>query len=154
MKSLTLLGLAGLVTLTSLGAMQAANALPASKLTVTLNGLRSQRGRVCLSLFANSQGFPDRNGKAVQARCVDVSSTPVVVTFNNLQLGTYAIATFHDENGDGKLNRNGLGIPTEGFGFSRNPQIVAGPPRFGESAVLVAGAETDIQIRFQYLLGG
>ncbi len=125
-----------------------------SNLTVTIDGIRSQRGQVCLSIFANSQGFPDRGANAVQARCIEVTDSTVVTTFTNLKPGSYAVAAFHDANNDGKLNRNVVGIPTEGFGFSQNPQIVAGPPQFGESAVLVAGTDTEIQIQLKYLLGG
>lgn len=124
-------------------------ALPNSNLVITVQGLKSQRGQVCLSLFANGRGFPDRETDAVQTRCVKVTSISLVVAFENLQPGSYAVAAFHDVNGDGKLKRSVFGIPTEEFGFSQNPQIVAGPPKFGDSAVFVAGLETDIQIKLQ-----
>ncbi len=122
-----------------------------TNLVITIQGLKNQRGRVCLSLYSNGRGFPKNN--ALQARCVKITSTPLVVTFPNLQPGSYAVAAFHDVNGDGKLHQNILGIPTEEFGFSQNPEILTGPPKFGDSAVLVAGPETDIQIQLQSLLG-
>ncbi|WP_340094608.1 DUF2141 domain-containing protein [Nostoc punctiforme] len=121
-----------------------------SNLLITIQGLKNQRGQVCLSLFANGRGFPSRETNAVQARCVKVTSTPLIVKFENLKPGSYAVAAFHDINGDGKLHLNALGIPTEEFGFSQNPQIVAGPPKFQDSAVFVVGSETDIQIQLQY----
>jgi len=126
-----------------------AEALSNSNLLITIQGLKSQRGQVCLSLFANGRGFPNREADAVQARCVKATITPLVVAFENLQPGSYAVAVFHDVNGSGKLHRSVLGIPTEEFGFSQNPRIVAGPPKFGDSAVFVAGSETDIQIQLQ-----
>ncbi len=126
-----------------------AKALSNSKLLITIQGLKSQRGQVCLSLFANGRGFPNREADAVQARCVKATSTPLVVAFENLQPGSYAVAVFHDVDGSGKLKRSVLGIPSEEFGFSQNPRIVAGPPKFGDSAVFVAGSETDIQIKLQ-----
>lgn len=73
---------------------------------------------------------------------------------HGLRAGSYAIAVIHDANNDGTLNRNLLGIPTEGFKFSRNPTILMGSPRFVDSAFLVAGSITNIQIQLQYLLGG
>ncbi|GAA6620321.1 hypothetical protein NUACC26_061370 [Scytonema sp. NUACC26] len=78
---------------------------------------------------------------------------PLTVTFKNLQPGSYAVAVLHDTNSDKKANRNGLGIPLEGFGFSENPVIRTGPPKFND-AVLVAGSTTNIQIQLNYLLGG
>lgn len=129
-----------------------ANAVSKGNLTIAIEGLRNQRGQVCLNLFDNSQGFPVKSDRAVKAECVRLNGTPPVVTFRNLKAGSYAIAVIHDANNDGTLNRNALGIPTEGFGFSRNPRIVTGPPKFSESAVIVVGARTNIQIRLQYFL--
>ena len=59
----------------------------------------------------------------------------------------------HDANGDNQMNRNALGVPTEGFGFSRNPSILKGVPTFNDAAVAVQGA-TQTQIQLVYLLGG
>ena len=74
------------------------------------------------------------------------------ITFNDLPSKTYAVAVFLDHNEDGKLNRNFLGIPTEKFGFSSNPIIKNGPPKFGNSAILVVGKNTNIQIELQSIL--
>ena len=52
------------------------------------------------------------------------------VTFKSLSPGNYAIAVLHDENNDRQANRNFLGLPTEGFGFSRNPAIGVSAPGF------------------------
>lgn len=122
-------------------------------LQIVVDGVQRQQGQVCISLFAGSQGFPDRSDRAIRAQCVPVGKR-TAVTFGNIALGNYAIAVYHDRNGNGKLDRNFLGIPTEGFGFSRNPVIRTGAPRFSEAAVFVAGTETTTQIQLQYLLGG
>lgn len=123
-------------------------ALNKSALNIKLDGLKNQRGQVCLSLFASSKGFPDSKNGAVEAKCVKITNTAMLITFNNLKVGNYAVALFHDVNGDGKLNRNALGIPTEEFGFSQNPAIITGLPKFSDSAVLVAGS-TNIQIQLK-----
>ena len=81
---------------------------------------------------------------------VSIQERSPKLTIENLHFGTYALAFFHDLNEDGKLNRNFLGIPKEGFGFSQNPQIQTSPPSFGESAVLVIGAETNLQVQMRY----
>lgn len=147
--------LAALAVFASLIIPTMAEANPQSgNLRIVVDGLQNQQGQVCVSLFAGSQGFPDKSDRAVRAQCVPVGKGQTAVTFQNLALGNYAIAVFHDRNGNGKLDRNFLGIPTEGFGFSRNPVIRTGAPRFSEAAVFVAGTETTAQIQLQYLLGG
>ena len=124
-----------------------------SNLNVTINGLKNERGQVCLSLFSSRQGFPRSTARAVEARCVKVAAPPLKVNFRDLKVGSYAIAVFHDANSDGTLNSNGLGIPTEEFGFSQNPTILVGSPKFGDAAVLVVGPETNIQIQLQFFGG-
>jgi uncharacterized protein (DUF2141 family) len=131
-----------------------ARAIANSNLTVEVDGLKSQKGQVCFTLFASNQGFPDNGKRALKGQCVKIKETPQTLTFENLKAGSYAIAVIHDANGDNTLNRNVLGIPTEGFGFSNNPVIRTGPPSFGDSAVFIAGPNTNIQIQLQYLLGG
>ncbi len=121
-----------------------------TSLTVKVRGFRSRSGQLCLSLFAKSQGFPGSSAGASQAKCLR-AGTPAI-TFNNLNSGSYAVAVFHDANGDGTLNKNSLGIPTEGFGFSRNPRILTGPPAFADSAVFVAGPSQNIHIQLNYVL--
>ena len=123
-----------------------------SRLIVQLNGLKNQKGQVCFSLFSSSQGFPTQGEKAVQSRCIQLGEADFKTTFENLIPGGYAVAVFHDANGDGLLNQNAFGIPTEGFGFSRNPKVLSGPPNFGESVVTVAPPQNNIQIHLQYLL--
>lgn len=121
-------------------------------LNITVDGLKSKKGRVCISLFASNRGFPGDSRRAVQAKCIKVQSSSVVASFSNLKPGSYAVAAMHDANSDGALNSNVLGIPIEGFGFSRNPQIISGPPKFGDTSFLVVGNSTKIEIQLKYLI--
>lgn len=145
-----------LFCLTAIGSfatiIQAQSATANSALTVTVDGLRNRQGQICFSLFAQSQGFPNNAKRAIRTGCVKAASNPVTVTFRNLTAGTYAVSVIHDANNDGTINQGALGIPTEGFGFSRNPQVRTGPPRFGDAAIFIAGPNTTAQIRLQYLL--
>lgn len=128
------------------------NATSNQSLTVTVGKLRNQRGQVCLSLFSDGQGFPSSSDRAIEVRCVSAGDAPVAVTFNNLSAGSYAVAVIHDANKDGTLNSGFLGIPKEGIGFSRNPRIRTGPPKFRDAAILVVGQSTNIQIQLKYFL--
>lgn len=66
-------------------------------------------------------------------------------------LRDYAIAMIHDENKDGKLNTGLFGIPTEGFGFFRNPKVRMGAPSFKDTAFSLSGPSTQIQIDLKYI---
>ncbi len=156
-KTLKMLAVFGFSLSTLAGTLVGATAAQAGskgKLNVEIDGLKNQNGQVCLKLYSGSGGFPNGNQNVVQQRCVKLTQNPLTVTFSNVAAGSYAVAVIHDANGDNQVNRNALGIPTEGFGFSRNPVIRTGAPRFGEAAVVVVGPNTNIQIQMQYLFGG
>lgn len=147
----------GIMLLTVLGGLasplSAKASLTSSDLTVEIDGLRNRQGLVCVSIFASGKGFPSSTANAVQNQCVPITDKSTQVTFKNLKPGSYGVAVLHDAIGDRKLHRNVFGIPTDGFGFSRNPKITIGPPKFGDSAFVVAGPNTNIQIQLMYLGG-
>ncbi len=120
------------------------------KLTVEIDGLRNKIGQVCASIFASSQGFPNNRDRVLQKQCIKINDTSLKVTFDNLKAGNYAVAVMHDQNNDLNLNRNNLGMPIEGFGFSRNPEVRTSAPKFGDAVILVAGPNTNIQIQMKY----
>lgn len=132
----------------------AALLLPAASPTVSLEldvqKLRSARGVLRICLTARPQSFPDCKDDA-QALSRSVPATQAVVTFDGLAPGNYAAAIIHDENGNRKLDTL-MGIPREGFGFSRNPAIGFGPPKFDAARFAVDGAAKPQQVRMRYLL--
>lgn len=120
-------------------------------LNVEIDGLRSDKGEVCINLFAGSRGFPDDSKRTLKKHCVAITANPLVVKFDNLKAGNYAIVVMHDENNDKTFNRDSLGMPLEGFGFSQNPEITNSAPKYSQAAFLVAGPSTDIKINLQYM---
>ncbi|MBS9384907.1 MAG: DUF2141 domain-containing protein [Dolichospermum sp. BR01] len=124
-----------------------------SSLTIEVEGLKNKSGQICATLFDQSKGFPGDSKNALQSECIEVTEIPRKLIFKKLKPGTYAVALIHDANGDGILNSNSFGMPTEGFGFSNNPLVLTGPPKFNDSAVVVPGPNTDIKIQLQYLFG-
>jgi uncharacterized protein (DUF2141 family) len=130
-----------------------ATAAYAGSLEVRVQGLKSAKGQVCLTLFSGPKGFPKGgNGSNLRAsRCATPAKGENVVTFSNLPYGVYALAAIHDSNSDNRLNQNMLGIPSEGFGFSNNPPLKAGPASFAESEFFVSGTKTVVQIKMQYI---
>ena len=73
------------------------------------------------------------------------------IRLRGISPGVYALSVIHDENGNGRLDRF-MAIPREGFGFSRNPRIRMGPPRFEEVRFQVAGPVTRQAVQMKYLL--
>ena len=124
-------------------------------LTVEVAGLENTNGQVCFSVFESSEGFPSDSEAVFAEQCVsaeesaDEDAAPLSVTFPDLSMGTYAVSVLHDENGDEQINQGTFGIPTEGFGFSRNPTVQTGAPEFYETAVFVFG-DTTIQVEMIY----
>lgn len=140
-----------MATLGNLAWLLSAKADFNGKLTVEINGLRNKQGQVCASIFSSSQGFPSDRKRVLQRQCTQISETPLILTFNNLKAGSYAVAAIQDLNGDGTLNRNTLGMPVEPFGFSRNPEVSNSAPKFGDTAFILAGPNTVIQIQMKKL---
>ncbi|MEO1392534.1 MAG: DUF2141 domain-containing protein [Cyanobacteria bacterium J06634_5] len=79
-----------------------------------------------------------------------ITEAVLIVTFADIEPGTYAVSVMHDENTDGTLNTGIFGIPTEGFGFSQNPEIGTSAPEFSEAAIVVVGRETTTQVKLIY----
>lgn len=143
--------LTGIATGAVWAVLPAYGQLGPTQLAVTISGLDEPQGQVCLNLFNSGAGFPGERDQAVATQCLDPSpDLGLVAVFEDLAPGNYAVSVFHDANGDSKFNRNFVGMPTEGFGFSRNPDALTGAPDFGEAMVLVAGGETTIEIELTY----
>jgi uncharacterized protein (DUF2141 family) len=71
------------------------------------------------------------------------------LVFRDVQPGRYAVQMFHDENDDGRLNENILGIPTEGIGFSRDAPVL-GTPKFADAAIDVPKDGLTIRVTMRY----
>lgn len=149
-RPLKLLALTPLaLTLLSMPALSGA-AAPGGNVTVTVTGLRSAKGKVLACLTAQPKAFPDCD-KDPAARAATVSAgTQVTLDFGHVPAGRYAISLFHDENGNGRMDKN-LMLPREGYGFSRDAPVRFGPPSFKAAAFQVEGADTHQTIRMRYM---
>jgi uncharacterized protein (DUF2141 family) len=118
-------------------------------LDITVSGIHSDKGNLYLSLYTSEKGFPkDPKGaiRLVHTRIVNGIST---FRLDKLPKGTYAVACYHDENGNGKLDANFFGIPTEGTGSSNNAAGFLGPPKFRD-AKFPLDRDTAITVRIKY----
>ncbi|MGF1544110.1 MAG: DUF2141 domain-containing protein [Parvularculaceae bacterium] len=91
-----------------------------------------REGAVMMALFDSAEGYD--SGAAVRGSAGGVASGTVTLTFEDLEPGAYAIRAFHDLDGDGELDTNLTGAPTEPFAFSNNAPANFGPPAFEAAA--------------------
>lgn len=112
-------------TLVALAAFSAATA-QASQLTVEITDLRTEKGAVMVALIDSAAGWND-GSKAIARRKLTPEGDKLTLAFDDLKPGQYAVQVMHDENGNGKLDTNFIGMPTEGYGFSNNPQVMRRP---------------------------
>lgn len=115
--------------------------------------LRNRMGQVCISLFSSEDGFPANSEKVLISQCMNASELAEKneFTLDGVVPGTYAMALFHDENLDKKLNTGIFGIPTEGFAFSNNPPLRIGAPSFQDCAFVISETLSTLNVEFRYL---
>jgi uncharacterized protein (DUF2141 family) len=63
---------------------------------------------------------------------------------------SYAVAVYHDENGDHDFNRTLFGLPSEGFGFSRDPETIFGIPSYDSVRFEAGIGDTDVAVSLRY----
>jgi uncharacterized protein (DUF2141 family) len=123
----------------------------ASRMRVEITGLRSDKGQVSCALFSSAKDFPKNYDKAVAHAKAEITHGQAFCEFRDIAPGTYAVSVFHDENSNGKLDTNFMGIPREGVGASNNAVGHFGPPKFSAAALQFSGGEADLKIHINYL---
>ena len=123
---------------------------PTADVSIRLERLRSAHGLVHACATANPRHFPacEKDPKALTATAPAATRS---IKLTGLPPATYAIAVFHDENSNRKMDKM-MGIPREGFGFSRSPVVRFGPPKFEQVSIALGPGLTQQLIRIQYIL--
>ncbi|RTL16280.1 MAG: DUF2141 domain-containing protein [Rhodocyclaceae bacterium] len=119
-----------------------------STLHVTLTGIEHDRGSMRVGLYEDPKTFR-KEAHALAIQQVPAATGTVTVSFPALATGRYAIMAYHDEDGDGELDRRFGMFPTEGYGLSNDP-TVSGPPAFEDSAFDVGADPASISIAIRY----
>jgi uncharacterized protein (DUF2141 family) len=95
-------------------------------------------GVVMAALFDSEEAY-DGGGPAVRGVRIDIAVGERIARFEGLPPGDYALRAFHDVNGDGEMNTNPFGMPTEPFGFSNNAVGNMGPASWARAHFAVSG---------------
>jgi uncharacterized protein (DUF2141 family) len=119
-------------------------------LSVRLVQLRNSSGRVGCALFNTERGFPKDRSAAIQTTWCPIANRESSCCFEPIPTGTYAVACFHDENGNGKMDTGIFGIPTEGVVASNHAKGFMGPPSFKDAQFSLSGAATELRLRMGY----
>ena len=110
-----------------------AGAAQAGDVTVTLTGVQARGGQVLVTLQARDQ-FMQAGG--FSQRIEAPAAGPLVLTFEDVPAGDYALSAFHDENADYQMQSSAIGIPLEGWAMS-NGDALMGPPTFDVVAIAI-----------------
>jgi uncharacterized protein (DUF2141 family) len=123
---------------------------PAAILTVRVAGLRSNRGQVGCMIYSGAKGFPTDSSAALQRLWCPIVTAAATCAFAPIPAGTYAVACFHDENKNGKLDTGLFGVPAEGTVASNHAKGFMGPPSFDKAKFSFSGAASDLALRMAY----
>jgi uncharacterized protein (DUF2141 family) len=118
----------------------------AATLTISFTGLPSNKGAVMVAVYASEAAY---KAKDPIAKARIPADGALHAEFHELPPGQYAVTAYQDENLNGRMDKNFMGIPSEAYGFSRNPPIRFGPPEFSASAVAVGKENLAIEIQME-----
>lgn len=115
---------------------------------VVVTDIREAKGEIRVGLFDNENSFLK---EAIDGKVVKAEKEGVTVVFENLPAGDYAVSVIHDENGNGELDSNVVGIPKEGFAFGNNAMGAFGPPSFEKAKVVVKKGSVRQELKLKYM---
>ena len=125
---------------------------PVNSIKVVVVGLHNNDGEVDCALFGSAGGFPDDSSKAGKTAKSKIENGQAVCMFADVVPGDYAVSVFHDENLNGKLDRNFIGMPKEGVGASNDATGHFGPPKFDDARFSYKGGRSVLAIHVKYLV--
>lgn len=118
---------------------------------VEILNIRNSTGTIACALFESAVGFPIEFLRyATNIMVIKIRDAQASCDFVSIPSGTYALAVIHDENMNGKLDTNWLGIPTEGYGFSNDAKAKFGPPSFSATSFLYDEQDMKMTMSLHY----
>jgi uncharacterized protein (DUF2141 family) len=133
------------------GFFMPASFVRAGELTVTVTDVRVTKGTLRVAVVNSEAGWNNQEKPVAFEQVVvtdkAITDKAVVVRFK-LPAGSYGVQVMHDENDNGKLDTNVMGIPVEGYGFSNNP-VVMRRAYFSEAKFDVTDAPSAITVKLR-----
>lgn len=135
------------ISIASVGA--AAPATPGARLTITVKDLRNHKGQLIFGVFKSAEGFPNDSHKSVNWQIKPADADGVVFTAD-LPPGQYGASVLHDENKNGQMDKDLLGVPIEGYGVTNNPKPALRAATFDEARFTLPPEGASLTISLQY----
>ena len=114
-----------------------------SVVRITVAGLKSDAGRVRVAVFATAEVWLK---KAQYTRVLEINGRQAAWLLEDVPYGEYAIAVYHDENANGRLDKNLVGMPSEPYGFSNNARRTFGAPTWEKARFPVASPSLEVAV--------
>lgn len=114
---------------------------------VEITKFESDQGFVLVALHNTEDSFLKEEFLGIKS---GIKEDIVVVKFDNVPDGIYAISLFHDEDANGEMNTNFIGLPKENYGVSNNAPVNFGPPKWKDAKFEIKNGETvkqEIELR-------
>ena len=118
-----------------------------ANLTVVITDLNNDKGEVRIALCNSKENYDSAN--PFMKASAKIQNNTATFTFEEVPFGTYAVKFYHDENMNGKLDRNYFGMPKEDYGFSNNATGNFGPASFEDAKFEITVPEKTITITAQ-----
>ena len=115
--------------------------------SVVIKNLDNKKGSLYIGWYTSEKDFTDGNNATIKKIVPVQDKQEIAVKFDQVIPGVYAIAVFFDENGNGELDKNFLGIPKEVYGFSNNIIPLTRSATFKEASFIVAASAETIVIK-------
>ena len=121
-----------------------------TRLYVDVTNVRKAEGLIAVTLYADDRSkFLAHRGSLYVGRVPAQSPTTEVCIYVP-QPGIYGLAVYHDADADRSFDRNGIGLPKEGYGFSNNPPVIFGLPSFSKVRLQVPRTDLRTSVRLRY----
>jgi uncharacterized protein (DUF2141 family) len=123
---------------------------PTSTIDLEIGEFRNTSGYVLISVFDNSEDYPENEQNAVANKKVKVTQKTHHISIEDLPEGEYAIVFMHDENDNEEMDTNFVGAPTEGYGASNDAVNTFSAPKYADAKFLLEGERTALKLKIFY----
>jgi uncharacterized protein (DUF2141 family) len=118
---------------------------------LSVSGIRSGKGRIVLNVFKDNETYDKEQPYKKFLFDKKGLANGILVVSYALEPGIYGITLLDDENENGKIDKNLLGIPKEGFGFSNFFMEERKKPSFDDFKVDLKSANAKVEIKVKYM---
>lgn len=122
---------------------------PTGSLRVIVKNFHNDEGKTNVIMYNQPYTFPDKPDRSFKTIWSKISKGYAEVTFENVPYGDYALAAYHDENDNHRLDLSIIGIPKEGTAISNDAKGLF-LPRWKDARVIINSPTKTIVMTIGY----